>query len=201
MSPGACALSSNLRWTASPFPGRRRPHAGIAPCNLPKTDPVAGTRHPATDSENDERGPVDDLVLEFPAGPPPDGSALPLLRDLVDRRIVRVLDPAFVRKDPDGSAAGLDNADVGLEGEVDVTLRTARGIRLCRSFEHAGECVMPGLLRGVARTAAVAGTATAVSHRVSPPTTSPEERDGPDRRDEGPRRAEGAGCAHRALPP
>ena len=28
---------------------------------------------------------------------------------------------------------------------------------------------MPGLLRGVARTAAIAGTATAVSNRVSPP--------------------------------
>ncbi|AXY52160.1 hypothetical protein YT1_2749 [Rhodococcus ruber] len=113
---------------------------------LPKTDPVAETRHPVTDSDIDEMGPVDYLVIEFPADRPPDGSALPLLRDLVERGIVRVLDLAFVQKDPDGSVAGIDIADVGLEGEVDVTLfaEAASGLLDDTDFAEAGAALEPG---------------------------------------------------------
>ena len=75
-----------------------------------------------TESDIDEMGPVDYLVIEFPADRPPNGSALPLLLDLVERGIIRVLDLAFVRKDRDGSVAGIDISEVGLEGEMDVTL-------------------------------------------------------------------------------
>lgn len=186
-----------------------------------------------TDSDIDEMGPVDYLVIEFPADRPPNGSALPLLLDLVERGIIRVLDLAFVRKDTDGSVTGIDISEVGLEGEVDVTLfaeassgllgdtdfdeagaalragllggrarlrehlgcsagagtasqrRRTRRVRAYPGSEHPGfagearrrnvipaneiqeEIDMPGLLRGVARTAVVAGTATAVSNRVS----------------------------------
>lgn len=75
-----------------------------------------------TDTDLDELGPIDYAVIEFPADRQPDGSALPLLRDLVDRGVIRVLDLAFVRKDVDGGVAGVDVADVGLTGDLDVTL-------------------------------------------------------------------------------
>ena len=43
------------------------------------------------DTDIDQLGPVDYLVVEFPAGRERDGSALPLLVDLVDRGIIRIL--------------------------------------------------------------------------------------------------------------
>jgi hypothetical protein len=58
------------------------------------------------DIELDELGPIDYLVVEFPADRQPDGSALPLLRDLVDKGTIRILDLAFVRKNADGSVVG-----------------------------------------------------------------------------------------------
>ena len=47
-------------------------------------------------------GPIDYLVVEFP-GNKMTGEGLPLLVDLVDRGIIRILDFAFVMKELDGS--------------------------------------------------------------------------------------------------
>jgi len=101
---------------------------------------------PVIDSDLDEMGPIDYLVIEFPADRPPNGSALPLLRDLVDRDIIRVLDLAFVQKDVDGSVSGIDIADVGLEGDVDVTLfaEAASGLLDETDLGDAGEALEPG---------------------------------------------------------
>ena len=70
----------------------------------------------------DHTGPIDYLVVEFPADRQPDGSALPLLRDLVEQNVIRVLDLAFVRKGTDGSVEGIAIDAVGFGGEVDVAL-------------------------------------------------------------------------------
>ncbi|MBE8475945.1 DUF6325 family protein [Streptomyces justiciae] len=64
-------------------------------------------------------GPVDYLVLEFP-GNRMTGEGFPLLLDLVDRGIIRILDLVFVRKEADGSVSGLELQDLG-EG-VDLTV-------------------------------------------------------------------------------
>ncbi|NUS23809.1 MAG: DUF1269 domain-containing protein [Streptomyces sp.] len=64
-------------------------------------------------------GPVDYLVLEFP-GNRMTGQGFPLLLDLVDRGIIRILDLVFVRKDADGSVAGLELQELG--GGVDLTV-------------------------------------------------------------------------------
>ena len=55
----------------------------------------------------DQMGPVDYLVIEFP-GSRLTGEGLPLLVDLVDRRIIRLLDMLFVKKLQDGSVTSLD---------------------------------------------------------------------------------------------
>ena len=49
------------------------------------------------------------------ARPSAHGEAAPLLVDLVERGLIRVLDLAFITKDEDGNVAGLDIADVGAE--------------------------------------------------------------------------------------
>lgn len=97
-------------------------------------------------NDADVLGPVDYLVVEFPADRPPDGSALPLLYDLVARGIIRVLDLAFVRKDTDGSVSGIDISDVGLEGDIDVTLfaEAASGLLDDGDLGEAGAALEPG---------------------------------------------------------
>lgn len=99
-----------------------------------------------TDTDLDELGPIDYAVIEFPADRQPDGSALPLLRDLVDRGVIRLLDLAFVRKDTDGSVAGTDIADVGLTGDLDVTLfaEASSGLVDSGDLDEAGSVLEPG---------------------------------------------------------
>ncbi|WP_420752001.1 DUF6325 family protein [Rhodococcus sp. O3] len=99
-----------------------------------------------TGTEVDEMGPIDYLVIEFPADRPPDGSALPLLVDLVERGIIRVLDLEFVQKGPDGSVSGIDIADVGLQGDFDVTLfaEAYSGLLDETDLADAGEALEPG---------------------------------------------------------
>jgi hypothetical protein len=69
-------------------------------------------------TRHDELGPVDIVVISYPPGAPLSGEAAPLLLDLVDRGIIRVLDVLFVIKAADGSVAGfeasdLDDRDIG----------------------------------------------------------------------------------------
>ena len=45
----------------------------------------------------DEMGPIDYLVVEFPNDREPDGSALGILRQLVEGGVIQVLDLAFVQ--------------------------------------------------------------------------------------------------------
>jgi Family of unknown function (DUF6325) len=51
-------------------------------------------------------------VLEWAGGKPDAGEVAPLLLDLVDRGIVRILDIAFVTKDRDGSVSGVGLGDL-----------------------------------------------------------------------------------------
>lgn len=67
-----------------------------------------------------ETGPIDYLVIEFP-GNKLSGEGWPLLVDLVDRGIIRLLDMVFVRKDLDGSVVGLSLHDLGEQG-VDLAI-------------------------------------------------------------------------------
>ena len=63
----------------------------------------------------DAMGPIDYVVVEFP-GNRMTGEAMPLLVDLVDRGVIRILDLAFVRRDLDGTVSGLTISDMEAEG-------------------------------------------------------------------------------------
>jgi hypothetical protein len=63
----------------------------------------------------EEMGPIDYVVLEWP-GRQPNGEVAPLLLDLVDRGIVRILDITFLAKDADGSTTVLELSDLGDAG-------------------------------------------------------------------------------------
>ena len=98
-------------------------------------------------SETDvELGPIDYLVVEWPADRQPTGEALPMLVDLVDRGIVRVLDLAFVRKEEDGTIVGLDLADLDLDGNPELTVFEGASSGLLREDDRseAGAALEPG---------------------------------------------------------
>jgi Family of unknown function (DUF6325) len=72
--------------------------------------------------EEEAVGPIDVVLIGYPAGAPRTGEAIPLLLDLVDRGIIRVLDAVFVQKDADGSFSGFDFADLDEETAGDLTV-------------------------------------------------------------------------------
>ena len=67
-----------------------------------------------TDSQLEELGPIDYMVIEWP-GRQPTGEAAPLILDLHDRGIIRIMDVAFMVKDEDGNAAGVSLDEFGVE--------------------------------------------------------------------------------------
>lgn len=65
----------------------------------------------------DVMGPISYLIVEFP-GNRMNGEAFPLLIDLVDRGLIRILDLVFVRRELDGSMQALELADIDHDGEI-----------------------------------------------------------------------------------
>jgi hypothetical protein len=63
-----------------------------------------------TEEQLEELGPIDYMVIEWP-GRQPTGEAAPLILDLHDRGVIRILDVAFMVKDEDGNAAGISLED------------------------------------------------------------------------------------------
>ena len=98
----------------------------------------------------DEMGPVDYLVVEFP-GNRMTGEAFPLLVDLVDRGLVRILDLVFVRKDVDGSVAGLELKDFDRDGELDLAVfeGASSGLIGDDDIQEAGDVLQPGSSAGI----------------------------------------------------
>jgi uncharacterized membrane protein len=64
----------------------------------------------------EEIGPVDYVVIEWPDRQP-NGEIAPIVEDLVERGLIRLLDVALIAKDEDGTIAGLEASDVGEGGE------------------------------------------------------------------------------------
>jgi hypothetical protein len=69
----------------------------------------------------DELGPIDYVVVEFP-GNQMTGEGLPILVDLVDRGIIRIIDLVFFTKEADGSVALIEIADFDGDGELDLAI-------------------------------------------------------------------------------
>ncbi len=92
-----------------------------------------------------ELGPIDYLVVEFP-GSHMTGEGLPLLADLVDRGIIRILDLVFVKKELDGSIAGLAIADFDADGDLDLAVfeGASSGILGQDDINEAGAALEPG---------------------------------------------------------
>jgi Family of unknown function (DUF6325) len=92
-----------------------------------------------------ELGPIDYIIVEWPAAKPPTGEALPLLVDLAEAGIIRVLDLAFVHKQDDGTVIGLDIQDVGRDDpQLTVFEGATSGLLDEEDYQEAGTAIEPG---------------------------------------------------------
>ncbi|MCX5391600.1 DUF6325 family protein [Streptomyces sp. NBC_00094] len=98
----------------------------------------------------EDMGPVDFLVIEFP-GNRMTGEGFPLLLDLVDRGVIRVLDLLFVRKDDDGSVVALELADLDGDGRLDLSVfeGASSGLLGQSDLDEAGMALEPGNAAGI----------------------------------------------------
>src|SRR5271165_5212417 len=71
--------------------------------------------------ESDVLGPISYLIVEFP-GSKMTGEGLPLLVDLVDQGVIRILDLVFVAKGDDGSLGIIALADLDHDGTIDLAV-------------------------------------------------------------------------------
>ncbi|MGW1500205.1 DUF6325 family protein [Streptomyces mirabilis] len=97
-----------------------------------------------------EMGPIDYIVVEFP-GNRMTGEGLPLLVDLVDRGVIRILDLMFVRKEEDGSVVGMEIADLTGDGALDLAVfeGASSGLLGEDDIEEAGTALEPGNSAGI----------------------------------------------------
>lgn len=95
---------------------------------------------------DEELGPIDLVVIGYPAGSPMTGEAAPLLVDLVDRGIIRVLDATFVVKQEDGTFSGITASDMDRDtiGEFAVFEGATTGIVGDDDVAAVAEAMEPG---------------------------------------------------------
>lgn len=100
-------------------------------------------------SDLEEMGPIDYLMVEFP-GSRMSGEGLPLLVDLVDRGVIRILDLVFIRKMPDGSVIRMEltrpRPDGEGDGQVDLSVfeGASSGLLDQEDVAAAGKAIDPG---------------------------------------------------------
>jgi hypothetical protein len=100
--------------------------------------------------ELEEIGPIDYVVIEFP-NERLSGEAFPLLVDLVDRGLIRIIDLTFVRKELDGSVVGMELADFDQDGTLDLAVfeGASSGLLDQDDIDEASAVLEPGTSAGI----------------------------------------------------
>jgi Family of unknown function (DUF6325) len=95
-------------------------------------------------------GPISYLIVEFP-GNKMTGEGLPILVDLVERGLIRILDFLFVTRDADGSLSAIELQDLDLDGDVDVAVfeGVSSGLLDEGDLSDAASVIEPGSSAGI----------------------------------------------------
>jgi len=98
------------------------------------------------EAHTDELGPIDIVVIAYPADAPMTGEAVPIVMDLIDRGIIRVLDVLFVMKNEDGTFSGFEAKDLDAKGVGDFKEfeGASSGLLGEDDVATAGEALEPG---------------------------------------------------------
>ena len=95
--------------------------------------------------DREDMGPVDYVLIEFPDGVHK-GEAAPILLDLVDRGVIRILDLMFISKAEDGSTSALEIGDIDGDGKADFAVfeGASSGLLSDEDRDDAGNTMEPG---------------------------------------------------------
>src|SRR3954452_15053101 len=98
------------------------------------------------EAHDEELGPIDIAVIAYPADAPMTGEAAPLLLDLVERGIIRVLDVLFVMENEDGSFSGFEAKNLDEKGVGDFAIfeGASSGLLGPDDVAAATEAIEPG---------------------------------------------------------
>ena len=98
------------------------------------------------EAHEDELGPIDIVVIAWPADAPKTGEAVPIFVDLVDRGIIRVLDVLFVIQNEDGTVSGFEATDLDSDriGDFKVFEGASSGLLGEDDVASVGETLEPG---------------------------------------------------------
>jgi hypothetical protein len=100
--------------------------------------------------ESDVLGPISYLIVQFP-GNKMTGEGLPVLVDLVDRGLIRILDLTFVTRAKDGSTAMVEVRDLDADGDFDVAVfeGVSSGLIGESDLAEAANVIEPGSSAGI----------------------------------------------------
>jgi hypothetical protein len=105
---------------------------------------------PMSTEQLQELGPIDYIVLEWAGDQPVTGEVMPLLLDLVDRGVIRILDLAFLVKAEDGSVAAIDLAEAATQDTgLAEFVGASSGLLGQDDLEEAATALEPGTVAGV----------------------------------------------------
>jgi hypothetical protein len=95
-------------------------------------------------------GPISYLIVEFP-GNKMTGEGFPILVDLVDQGVIRILDLMFVARDTDGTVSILDLSDIDHDGTLDLSVfeGASSGLLDESDVADAAPVIEPGSSAGI----------------------------------------------------
>ena len=103
-----------------------------------------------TDRSLDELGPVDYMVVEFPAGASNfTGEMAAELLALVDAGTIRLIDVVILTKDEDGTVDATELADIGELGALQALEAELADLLAAEDVEHLAAAMEPGSTAGV----------------------------------------------------
>jgi hypothetical protein len=132
------------------------PHAGTLDRRLRRAQApghgfaiVSVKGNAVSDEQLEEMGPIDYVVLEWSGEAPVTGEVMPLLVDLVDRGVIRILDIAFLEKEQDGAVAAIDFSALAQESGLAEFEGASSGLLGQDDLEEAATALEPGTVAAV----------------------------------------------------
>ena len=108
------------------------------------------TERPDQDTDLDSLGPVDYVVVEFPAGSSNfTGEMTEELVRLVDAGVIRVIDVLILTKDEDGTVDAIELSDIAELGELRAIEAQLAELLAAEDVEHLAAAMDPGSTAGV----------------------------------------------------
>src|SRR6476620_11636069 len=111
---------------------------------------MAASETAMTERSLDELGPVDYLVVEFPAGASNfTGEMAKELVALVDAGTIRVIDVLILTKDEDGTVEAMELSDIEELGELEAVEAQLAELLAAEDVAHLANAMEPGSTAGV----------------------------------------------------